>query len=64
MSDTWSYQLRILLRKAAEESIELGAELLKMSNKKISQKNYNKIISEFKDVSERINHIIQHYESK
>lgn len=64
MSDTWRYQLRILLRKAAEETIELGAELLKMSNKKISQKNYNKIISEFDDVKRRIDHIVEHYESK
>ena len=64
MSDTWNYQLRILLRKAAEESIELGAELLKMSNKKLSQKTYNKIISEFNDVKDRMNHIVHHYESK
>ena len=64
MSDTWSYQLRILLRKAAEESIELGSELLKMSNKKITQKGYNKIISEFNDVKRRMDHIVEHYRSK
>ena len=64
MSDIYKYQLRLMLRKAAEETIELGSELLKLSNKKITEKGYQRVMSEYKDVKKRMNDIINHYESK
>lgn len=64
MSDAYEYQLRLMLRKAAEETIELGSELLKLSNKKITEKGYQRVMSEYKDVKKRMNDIINHYESK
>lgn len=64
MSDLHTYQSRQLLRKAAEEVIELGAELLKLSNKKITRKRLNSVISEYNDVKSRMCELFDHCREK